>query len=115
MSSFCVTENVGNLRAAIKKKEIFSASLEESIFKSVLEILWNIGRAKSKCKKCFSKKSIRGLKKYRTIVKKLLKTQKSVEKRKKLSLNAPSSFRRLILRILKEFVKNCTEVDKERD
>ena len=112
-SSFCVSDNVDQLKKAVKEKKIFSASLEKTTFLSILEILWNIVKGKTKCKKCFSKKSISGLKKNKKIVKKLLKSGKNVDKKKKNFLKSSQSFKKLIKRILKEFLQNCIEEDKE--
>ena len=111
-SAFCVSENVGQLKSVFYRKEVFSKKLETPIFLSILEILWNISREK-KCKDCFSNQSICGLKKHKNFLKTLLKNGKDVKKKQKIFRKAPSTFKKLIRRILKELLSNFTEEDKD--
>ena len=113
MSGFCLSENVDELKAAVKEKTLFKKKLKDSTLLMVFEILWNITNGKKKCRECFSEKSVRGLKRYKSVIKKLLKKKKSLEKRKKIFLKSPASFRKLIKRILSEFFLNCTEPEVE--
>ena len=112
-SAFCVSENVDELKTAFKQKTIFASSLKNSTLLMIFEILWNIGKRKSKCKQCFSKKTLRGLKKFKSIIKILLKKDKSLEKRKKIFMKGPSSFKTFIKKLLKQFLRNCTEPEEE--
>ena len=82
-TAFCVSQNVDELRVAVKGKEIFSSSIKNSTLLMIFEILWNVGKGKSKCRECFSKKTLRGLKTYKSIIKGILNKEKSWEKRKK--------------------------------
>ena len=108
MSGFCMSENVDELKAAAKDKTLFKKTVKTATLLMVFEILWNIRKGKKKCKECFSQKTFRGMKKFKGLIKKLLKKKTDIEKRKKLFLKAPSSFRKVIRRILSEFIKNCT-------
>lgn len=109
MEAFCVSENLDELKKAMFQKQIFSKSVENSTLLIIFEILWNMSRGKKKCKDSFSNKSLRGLKKFKTVIRTLLNKKKSLEKRKKKFLKAPSVFKKFIKRILKEFVANCCE------
>ena len=108
-SPLCLSENVGDIERALKTKKLFSKNLEESTLLMIFEILWNIKKQKSKCKECFSKKTLKSLKKHKQILKRLLTSNKTVEKRHKIFLKSTSSFKKLIKKILKEFLKNCLE------
>ena len=110
MSRYCVTESLSELKSSIEKKQIFSKGLKSSTLLVICEILWNLAKNSNKaCKKCFSKKTFKGLKKNKVIVKSLFDKKKTVEKRKKYFINGNKQFKSFITRLLTEFFNNCLE------
>ena len=81
MSGLCMSQNCNEIKRAIKKKKLFSNSVKDSTLLMVFEILWNIGKQKLKCKEYFSKKTLRGLKKYKSLIKYILSKNKNLEKK----------------------------------
>ena len=115
MSAICVSQNVDELKSAVKNSKLFSTSLKTSTLLMIFEILWNIGKEKSKCKDCFSKKTLHGLKKFKVMIQYFVRKDVSIEKRKKKFLKAPSSFRKLIRRLVKDFLRNCCTKEQTND
>ena len=115
MSGLCMSQNCNEIKRAIKKKKLFSNSVKDSTLLMVFEILWNIGKQKLKCKEYFSKKTLRGLKKYKSLIKYILSKNKNLEKKKSKFLAGSKSFKKVITRLLVEFYKNCTEKEIVED
>ena len=80
MSGICMSQNIDGLKRALQKGKLFSPSLKTTTLLMVFEILWNIGKDKSKCKQCFSKKTIRGLKQFKKLIRYFMKKSRRIEK-----------------------------------
>ena len=92
--------------------KLFSRSLKDSTFSSFLEVLKN--SKKKKFKRCFSKKSRRGLLKHKKLVKFLLRSGVSLKRRKKKFRKSPKKFKKLINdHLIPEFLKNCVECENQ--
>ena len=115
MAPFCTSENVKNLKTAAKKNLIFKKSLETDVFNVILEILWNLRKKNGKCKDCFGKKTLKGLKKHKKVIKLLLESGKGVENRKKKFLKTKKVFRKWIKNLLNEFFMNCLSDEEEAE
>ena len=88
--------------------KLFSKSLKTSVFKTFLEILKNTSN--NHLKDCFSDVTKKKTGKYKKFVKKLLNSQKNINKRKKMFIKAPSDFRKLVYdHLICDFLKNCVD------
>ena len=106
----CIEKNLDALKGQYKDGELFSARLRKSVFLTLLEIFWNLSLAKKEFMKCFSKKTLKKLKKHKSILRRILDKSTPLKKRWSLFLHAASSFKRLIEKqVLKEFFANCVE------
>ena len=108
MAPVCTTsENVNYLKTVVKRNLIFKKSLENDVFNVILEILWNVRKKNGKCKDCFGKRTLKGLKKFKKEIKFLIESGKSIEKRKKKFIKSNKPFKKWIKRLLNEFILNC--------
>ena len=110
MSRLCLPENVAKLKEVIDKDGLFNSDVKDSTLRMVFEILWNVIKNKDKkCKKLFSKKLLKALKRHKTLIKYLLNKKKSLKKRKLKYLRGSDSFQKNIRRMVDEFKKFCLE------
>ena len=114
MSQFCITENLDELKDVLKHGNLFDKShFKQQQFLAVLEILWNVAKNKDKrCKKCFSKKTYKDVKRHRRILKYLFSKKKTLDKRKIKFLDSNDQFKSFVKRAVKEFFKNATKERK---
>ena len=109
MMALCTSENVTLLENVIKDNALFKKTLKTEIFRVILEIVWNVKKKNGKCRQCFSKKVLKGFKKHKRILQKLLKNEMKIEKRKKGFLNSSNRFKKWMKNLCEEFVENCLE------
>ena len=106
----CVEKNIDGLKKAVDDGKLFSSDLKKCVFKTLLEILWNISLGKKECLKCFSKNTLKKLKAHRGILRRILDKSESLKKRRKIFLESGKEFRRVIENfVLTEFFTNCLE------
>ena len=102
--SLCDDENLGNLKLAYKNKTLFDKDLKTETFLLILEILKNLSLKKTFQKSLPSGKKV---KKYKKVLKTLLNSEKSIEKRKKKFVKAKKHFKSWLRSVIKQFFKHC--------
>ena len=105
--TMCCTNsaNLSNLIEVAVNDQLFSRNLDTKVFKSFLEILKNASN--HKLKKCFKKKTRKLLKKYKLVINQLLNKKKKIKKRKKMFLKSSKSFRKVVDKVMTDFLQNC--------
>ena len=91
--------------------KLFESDLGKKNFKIFIEILNNAKR--KKLKKCFSRRSRKGLQKHSRLVRKLSSKKISTKKRMKLLRNSGDSFRRVVRKVITDFMTRCCESDSQ--
>ena len=104
--SACNDSNLRELKAAYKDKRLFKESLPTDTFVLICEILKNL-KTNKKFRNCFPKHMTRRVKKPGTLIKLLITSKKSVEKKKRKFLEAKSTFQVWLHKVIRQFFKKC--------
>ena len=104
-------QSVKSIIDILVKGKLFDRDLGKNNFNIFTEILSNASR--KKLKKCFSRRSRKGLKKHRNTVRKLLSRKISLKKRMKTLRKTNESFRRVVRAVINDFMTRCCEFDTE--
>ena len=104
-------ESVKDIINIFTSGKLFEGDLEKKNFKIFIEILNNAKR--KKLKKCFSRRSRKGLQKHSRLVRKLCSKKTSTKKRMKILRNTGDSFRRVVRQVISDFMTRCCESDSQ--
>ena len=104
---FCIEKNLRKLKYVLKKKKLFQDNLSNSVFRCILEILYNICNRGKREEKLIPKSVMKQLKREKKILRYLFNKQKSIEKRKQKFLESDLEFKKLIKEVLETFFEQC--------
>ena len=110
MSNYCMTENLDELEDILRSGSVFDSDLKISTLLMILEIIWNaVKNNDKKCRKCFSRRTRKGVKRNRSLLKFLFSKKNSLDERKSRFLSGDKKFKAFVKRLLQEFLKNALD------
>ena len=104
-------ESVKDIINIFTSGKLYERDLGKKNFKIFIEILNNAKR--KKLKNCFSRRSRKGLQKHSRLVRKLCSKKTSTKKRMKILRNTGDSFRRVVRKVISDFMTRCCESDSQ--
>ena len=106
MSRYCISRNLGRLHKLFLADKIFERKLRNSVFLTILEILWNVATNKID-DSILSSKVLNAVEKNRKLLRYFFDKKRSIKKRKSKFLLSEKKFKKFTKLLLKDFFNNC--------
>ena len=103
----CIGRNLRALKKVMDNKNVFNIDLKDTVFRCILEILFNICNRGKKEEKLISRKLMVKLRLKKKELRYLFNLKKSLIKRKQRFVDGNASFKKLITKVLAEFFRKC--------